>query len=278
MTKKALLIGINYIGTFQALKGCINDINNISAVLTSNCAYLPQNVRILTDNTSVKPTRAAIIDGINWLVSDNKFGDTLVFYYSGHGSSITDIDNDEYDKRDEVLVPLDYKTSGIITDDWLYTNLARKVLTGVTLWGFTDCCHSGTMCDLTCNYDSTCTLKAGNVFKKNMPYVSMNWTDTYSFSLEKNTQLMGNIVFFSGCMDTQKSADATINKTAQGAFTYCLLTFLKQNIAGKAFIYNKIKLLDLLKYLKCTLQINGFSQLPRLSTGKIKDSDIYFNL
>ena len=33
MVKKALLVGINYIGTGVELTGCINDINNISNAL-----------------------------------------------------------------------------------------------------------------------------------------------------------------------------------------------------------------------------------------------------
>ena len=33
MSKKALLIGINYIGTSSALNGCINDVENIKRYL-----------------------------------------------------------------------------------------------------------------------------------------------------------------------------------------------------------------------------------------------------
>ena len=34
-TKKALLVGINYLGTSNALAGCINDVNNVNAYLGS---------------------------------------------------------------------------------------------------------------------------------------------------------------------------------------------------------------------------------------------------
>lgn len=270
--KKALLVGINYVGSSVELRGCINDINNVSTTLQSTFGYQSANMRILTDNTAVKPTRDAMIAGIQWLVSGNKYGDTLVFYYSGHGSQIKDTDSDELDGLDEVLVPVDYKTKGIIDDDWLYTNLVSKVPMGVTLYGFTDCCHSGTMCDMKYNYDSTSKLKTGTC-RLNMPLVPSNWTDTYSFSVQPKNALFGNVVFLSGCQDTQTSADAYINNTSQGAFTYCFLAFLKAN--GK----QKTKLLDVLKYLKCALQINGFStQVPRLSTGKLSDTDSYFTL
>jgi hypothetical protein len=35
--KRALLIGINYIGTKHELGGCINDINNIEKFIIDNC-------------------------------------------------------------------------------------------------------------------------------------------------------------------------------------------------------------------------------------------------
>ena len=62
-----------------------------------------------------------IKDSIYNLVKDTVAGDTLLFYYSGHG---TQIENDPKTEEpldgkvdlDEVLVPLDYKTNGFITD------------------------------------------------------------------------------------------------------------------------------------------------------------------
>ena len=267
MTKKAVLIGINYVGTSAELKGCVNDVTNIAGILMTTRGYLPANVRTLTDSQA---TKAGTMEAIRWLVSKNKPGDTLVFYYSGHGSTIVDKNGDETDKKDEVLVPADYSTQGFIDDDWLYKNLAAKVPAGVTLYGFTDCCHSGTMLDMRLCYDSTAKLKTGTL-KIGMPFVPSNWTDSYSFTMQRNATLPGNVVLFSGCQDNQTSADAFINNTAQGAFTYCFIAFLKQN--------TRTKLLDLLKYLKCTLQINGFgSQVPRLSTGKLSDIDAFFNL
>ncbi len=58
MAKKALLIGINYIGTNVQLTGCINDINNISNVLTK----LKYSCTCLTDQSNVKPTKTNIIN------------------------------------------------------------------------------------------------------------------------------------------------------------------------------------------------------------------------
>ena len=51
--KKALLIGINYIGGKAPLKGCINDAHNVANFLVNNYGYLPENIRILTDDPSI---------------------------------------------------------------------------------------------------------------------------------------------------------------------------------------------------------------------------------
>ncbi|NDG33060.1 caspase family protein, partial [bacterium] len=153
MSKKAVLIGINYTGTDAQLNGCINDITNVRDVLITNCGYNAQNIRVLTDDPKnpLRPTRKAMEDNIAWLMSNVKAGDTLFFYYSGHGTRVKDSSGDETDGMDEVLVPLDYLRAGVITDDWLNANLVARVPSGATLYAFTDCCHSGTMCDLKYN-------------------------------------------------------------------------------------------------------------------------------
>src|SRR3990167_4120733 len=48
-TKKALLIGINYTGSPQALRGCVNDAWNVAHFLVNNWGYEPGNIRVLSD-------------------------------------------------------------------------------------------------------------------------------------------------------------------------------------------------------------------------------------
>jgi len=283
MVKKALLIGINYKGTDAELRGCINDINNIRSILVNNCDYTDNNIRVLTEESSISPTRSNIENNINWLVSNCMKGDTLIFYYSGHGSSITDRNNDESDKKDEVLIPLDYEKNGYITDDWLYQNMAAKIPEGVKLFGFTDCCHSGTMIDLKYNYKSLCTYRKGNVIK-GMPYVFSDWTDRYSFGVEKTKDSVGYVCFFSGCQDQQTSADANINRQFQGAFSYCLIEFMKTNLQRMPngtfrFRNGVVKLRNVLKEINARLDINNFTgQDSQLSIGKQQDLETTFDL
>lgn len=272
MVKKALLIGINYTGTDNSLNGCINDVNNIRNFLIENCGYLKENVILITDNESIKPTKDNMEKHIRWLVDKNIAGDTLFFYYSGHGSKLRDNSGDENDGFDEVLVPLDYEKSGIISDDWLSQNLINKVNKDATLWCFTDCCHSGTMVDLKYNYKSLCELKNKSCVDKN--YNPIEWSDVFSFSIEKSNEVNGNVCLFSGCQDTQTSADATINNKSQGAFTFCLLEFLKSS----RYKNGNVKLRNILKEINCRLKINNFSQSSQLSLSKKEDFEKVFQL
>jgi hypothetical protein len=277
MVKKALLIGINYKGSESELRGCIQDVRNINQILVENCGYERQNIRVLTEEDRIVPTRKNIEDNINWLLSNSKAGDTLFFQYSGHGASIDDKNGDERDRKDEIIIPVDYKTNGVITDDWLYTNLACAVPEGVTLWAFTDCCHSGTILDLKYNYKSLCQYQKGNVVK-GMPYIFNDWSNRFAFSLEKSKgTVKGNVCLFSGCQDPQTSADAYIERKFQGAFTYCFIQFVKGNLrrnANGTFSYRNgtVKLRNVLKEINCRLDINGFSgQDSQLSIAKQTD-------
>ena len=277
MTKKALLVGINYNNTDAQLNGCINDVKSIGALLRDNCDYPSENIVFLTEETKELPNRANIEARIKWLVSNCLPGDTLVFYYSGHGASINDTNSDETDGKDEVLVPLDYKTNGVITDDWLFTNMVAKVPTGVTLWAFTDCCHSGTMVDLKFNFKSLCGLKNNGKIIKGMKYNSDEWNDKFSLSMERSRDVQGNTYLFSGCQDQETSADAFIAKKSQGAFSFCLMECLKTNLVqmqnGKTrFLPGKLKLRNLLKEINCRLDINEFGgQNSQLSMSKQSD-------
>lgn len=282
--KRALLIGINYTGTSDELRGCINDINNINNVLTKNCDYKSENIKMLTDDPKNpnKPTKKNMEDNIRWLVNGCKAGDVLFFYYSGHGSQLRDRSGDEkIGGLDEVLVPLDYKQNSVIVDDWLYTNMVTCLPQGVTLWAFTDCCHSGTMLDLNYNIQCNSTYTKGQV-KNNLEYNTTEWTNQYGFYNELTRESVANVYLFSGCLDPQTSADAFLFNQSQGAFTACLLQYINRNLTKRqdgtsVFNSNGRKLIDMLKEINCRLIINGFSQRSQLSLGRIRDINAIFN-
>jgi len=239
--KNALLIGINYIGTQNELYGCINDTNSIANLLLSRGF---KNVKILTDNTSEKPTRDIIINEfINLLASANN-GDTIFLFYSGHGTYMRDNNNNEKTKNDQLIVPLDLNC---IVDDELKSIINNHLKNNVTLIAVFDSCFSESVLDLKYQYLDT--------LNNNNDNINVNETDTY-----------GNVIMISGCTDNQTSDDAVINNLPQGALTWAFLqTFnLQQSQTWR----------ELLKSMRATLQNNGFSQIPQLASGKLINIDV----
>ena len=123
-SRKALLIGVNYFGTQSQLRGCINDVKNMSAFLNQRFNYAREDMVLLTDdqqNPMSQPTRANIIRAMRWLVKDARPNDSLFFHYSGHGGQTEDLDGDEDDGYDEVIYPVDFKQAGHIVDDEMHS-------------------------------------------------------------------------------------------------------------------------------------------------------------
>ena len=84
--RKALLIGINYFGQRGQLRGCINDVKNMSTYLNGHFGYKREDMVLLTDdqqNPMSQPTKANILRAMHWLVKDAQPNDSLFFHYSG---------------------------------------------------------------------------------------------------------------------------------------------------------------------------------------------------
>jgi metacaspase-1 len=84
--RKALLIGINYFGQANQLKGCINDVTQMSTFLNQVYGYRREDMVILTDdqqNPLSKPTKANILRAMHWLVQDARANDSLFIHFSG---------------------------------------------------------------------------------------------------------------------------------------------------------------------------------------------------
>ena len=75
-------------------------------------------------------------------------GDSLVFYFSGHGSREVDRNMDEVDGYDEAICPVDYEHEGKILDDEINATIVRPLPRGAKLHALVDTCFSGTVLDL----------------------------------------------------------------------------------------------------------------------------------
>lgn len=107
------------------------------------------------EDSDMPPTKKNIEDGFKWLTRDLQFGDSLFFYYSGHGLRQPDFNEDEKDGFDETICPVDFKTEGMIVDNYINEAIVRPLKQGVILHAIIDSCHSGTMLDLPLVYNKT---------------------------------------------------------------------------------------------------------------------------
>ncbi|CAG8527003.1 2811_t:CDS:2 [Acaulospora morrowiae] len=249
--KKALLIGINYVGTEFELKGCFNDVYRIKKFLTEHYGFNESNIVTLMDDgrkdPDTIPTRENITRHIKKLMENPQKHD------SGHGGQLVDEDGDEEDGFDETILPLDWKVNGHIIDDELHKLLVDPLPSGVRLTVVFDSCHSGTVLDLPYIYSTRGTIKRPTVIAKGLhaalnagaKYLqgdtqgikdSMKSLVTGAFSGQKirrkaleTKSSPADVVMFSGCKDEQTSADANEGGASSGAMSYALVHSLEKN-------------------------------------------------
>jgi hypothetical protein len=176
--KYALLAGINdYPAPINPLHGCVNDMNNLRAVLAGQYGFQLRNVNTLFN---AQATRANILNGIDEAEARIKRGDVFVFGYSGHGTVFPDENSEELDetaiitpknrlpgKYDAALVPVDARANdsgkawrNLILDDELYERFKRFTVKGCLVIVISDSCHSGTLARATHRIKATPTEEA----------------------------------------------------------------------------------------------------------------------
>jgi hypothetical protein len=157
---RALLVGVADYTTLDAdLNGPAADVRLMAETLVGR-GLSPQALTVLTTDPTGLPagtttgpaTRAAILAGLTSLTGTSSPGDTVLFYFSGHGAQAPDMSGDEGGGYDEILLPADaagwkgatQAVENAILDDellaWAQTTLDR----GIKVIGLIDACHSAT--------------------------------------------------------------------------------------------------------------------------------------
>ena len=143
--KWAVLVGVgDYLeGSSMDLQGPDNDVQMMQELLLTKFAFPPDHIKTLIDGEATKANIVGVMKG--WLKQSAKASDTVVFYYSGHGSQIPDRNGDEKDGRDEVLCPADVslgRPGHELSDDDLAGLFGQIEATDITV--ILDACHAGT--------------------------------------------------------------------------------------------------------------------------------------
>ncbi len=228
MANHMLAIGINYTGSNNALRGCINDARSWMAFFGPFCA----TVKELLEQSA---TKAGMVAAITEVLAKLKPDDTAIITYSGHGTYIPDQSGDEEDRRDEALCPFDLNKN-LLLDDELRDLLAQRA-SGSRVLIITDCCHSGTATrsigadspellpspryvDFASLTSCMCPNDVDRIARKAREYRKRRRN-------ARAAEPAMNLVHLAGCLDTEVSYDATIGGLPCGAFTYYALAALK---------------------------------------------------
>uniref|UniRef100_A0A2C9VK54 Peptidase C14 caspase domain-containing protein n=2 Tax=Manihot esculenta TaxID=3983 RepID=A0A2C9VK54_MANES len=153
--KRALLVGVTYKNRKYKLKGTVNNVKNMRDFLIDSFFFKPENILVLTEDETepyLTPTKKNIETSLKWLVKDCQVGDSLVFYFSGHGLRQPDFNSDELDGFDETICPVDFIKEGMIIDNYINSTIVWPLPKGVTLHAIVDASNSSTL-DLVNVYD-----------------------------------------------------------------------------------------------------------------------------
>ncbi len=292
MVRKALLCGINAYSK-QPLRGCVNDAQSLRDLLVRQFDFRPEDIHLLRDAEGVK---SRVRQEWQWLTAGAAPGDTLVFHFSGHGSNVRDQNGDETDGRDEItcLYDMDFDDPNtyILDDEWY--EWVRQVRRDANLIIVKDTCHSGGSSRAIPVMDSRgmvhdmlvspsqasqASRSVGSEGTVSETQVSVNRflippdlgldgsravvsRATKPSKLRRAADLNLNLM---ACQETQTAADAYINGTFSGAFTYYLCQALKA--------HPDLDSQSLIKAVAASLK-SGYEQVP-VHEGKALSGPIF---
>ncbi len=203
---RALIVGItyeDYADYITYLPGAITDVSEVFILLVAQFGFSPDQIRVMSDKIPNKgersvelPTKTNIMEGMRWLWEGAQSGDSLFFFFAGHGHLLHDVSGDERDSEyDQCLTPIDWKTAGYLEDDSIYEWLITRIPYGARLTCLIDACTSGTVCDLPFLYTS-------NRGSRGEPQQPMPPRRVMQPGVR-----VGESVLFAGSADLQKAAD-----------------------------------------------------------------------
>ena len=260
--RKALCVGINQFKNYpgSTLQGCVNDANEMSALLQKLLGFAGTDITQLHD---AQATKANIMSNLKTMVDGAKAGkySYLVFSLSSHGTQVPDLNHDEPDRADEAFCPHDLTQAGnqwdrnhVIVDDEL-RDLFIQLPPNVLLEVYLDTCHSGTglkavdlLLDRTPRYLPPPSLEA---------FIEVEGKRSRGLARGLLEKGIVHHILWAACRADQTSADANIAGSWHGAFTYyfCKEMYACNNSLSRAQVLTKIR---------AHLNAGHYNQTPQL--------------
>lgn len=233
---RAVVVGVGDYLTLDAdLKGPSNDARLMAETLLMR-GVEPANMTVLTsDPTGLpagvaagRPVRGEILAALEAETDAAAPGDTVVFYFSGHGSQAPDMSGDEGGGYDEILLPADAANwkgaigavENAILDDELQVWARGALSRGVKVVGLIDACYSDT---------GFRALGAAGVARGIDPEALGIPDDVVSVAGPEEPPLTGDFVFLYSSQSDQRSFEYPLADgiTWQGEFTLRLAQTLQ---------------------------------------------------
>ena len=281
----ALLIGIDtYQKPITPLNGCVNDVQKIEALLEQQKTSFEVHSKTLINEQALK---TAIVAQFRTHLGNAKEGDTVLFYYSGHGTQ--EEANPVFwhgnpDKKLESLVCYD----GVVVIDgkpetnlladkelrFLIEELAQKNPHIISIF---DCCHSGTNTrnsSFTASDKNVLERKAVNTERLSMAFPERPWSH-FIFSKtisESDVREKGVTSLFKEGKHIQMAAcqndESAFEVAGEGVFTKNLVDVLQR--CNGNISYHRLQS-TIQSYLR-----HQFKQTPKIYvTGN--DSQLFLN-
>jgi hypothetical protein len=240
--KLALLVGINqYPSNISSLRGCLMDVQMQYELLVHRYGFNPKDILILTDNTAQKPTRQNLLTAFEeHLIKQAKPGDSVVFHYSGHGSTVIDPSPiKEFGGKNGTLVTYDARSNsrGNEVNDIMGATLfllTRAIQTDYVSM-ILDSCHSGG------GVRGNSRIRAIESRTGGSSERPSDLERTYQDKLRQQLKLspeefktlrqkgIANGMALGSAQISQSAADADFGDFSAGAFTYLLTRYLWQD-------------------------------------------------
>jgi len=304
MADKAALFGVNEYKNVSSLRGCVNDVEDMKALLTEVFGFDPRNVKTFVDGDV---TKAEVQRQMKWLFRGASEGDRVVLHLSSHGSNVADKDGDEPDGQDEIFCmhDMDFDDPGSYLLDDDLREWTEELPEGVQLLVVLDTCHSGTGTRLLLSRDALnappTLVEVESTLKRAMtasgdgergidaatralrldgpelvraryveppPEVQAEIAAARAKAAKSRRRGLVkaplNHVLLAACRDDQTAADATINGRPCGAFTHNLCQTIRADGVG-------VSRRTLIDQVAKALADGHFNQVPQLEA---KDGDI----
>ncbi len=225
--KRALVIGVNeykFNDEFLLkkrmplnLEGCADDARDIRAALVNYLGFSSREIKMLINSQA---TLAAIKRGIaSWLIQGTRPGDTVFFYFSGHGFRMHHPEGDK-----TLLCPHDANPFNLT--QMLSARQLGQLFSGLkgrTLVAVIDSCHSAS------------AIRGGGYIRlgrkapraRQFPADQQYKSSGRTRDLNLFDEVYLDKIFLAACATTEKAWELPINGRTRGVFTYGFIEALK---------------------------------------------------